>query len=354
MNKVRILFMPSIDATCTNAQSLNTRELVLRFDPERIESTLWYEQEPDPRLVNRPGIRLLRLPVRRKTVRILREQLAGHDLVAYMDYSPASYVLVHLPVMFRRGTRTVYHAEAPTVQMQGASKWARLFCQGVVPNCDFHTAITDFVGKDLEEQVHVRPSYILPVGVDTDFFSPPPKRNNQKTTVLFVGTLIERKGPQLVLQAAARFPDVRFRIAGSGRDGYEAVLRESVDRLGLRNVELEGPKTQEQILSIMRASDIFLLPSRLEGIPKVTLEAAATGLPCVVFADYQTPSVLHGTTGYQVASVEEMYAVLSELVGNPSLRQQMGTEARRHVAKFDWNEVAGKWAIAYLEMATRR
>jgi glycosyltransferase involved in cell wall biosynthesis len=44
----------------------------------------------------------------------------------------------------------------------------------------------------------------------------------------------------------------------------------------------------------MRESDILLVPSRLEGIPRVTLEAAAAGLPAVVFDDYQTPSVLLG------------------------------------------------------------
>jgi len=222
-----------------------------------------------------------------------------------------------------------------------------------MPKCDVHTGITDFVARDME-RMHVRTQYILPAGVDLCLFSPPPARANRTPTVLFVGTLIERKGPQHLLRAAAQFPDARFRLVGSGRDGYDSVLRRAIAERGLRNVTLEGTKTQQQILEIMRESDILLLPSRLEGLPKVTLEAAATGLPCIVFNDYQTPSVLHGVTGFQVESVDEMIKSLGELIANASLRQRMGVEARKHVHKFDWDVVAKIWADAYLEIAAGR
>jgi glycosyltransferase involved in cell wall biosynthesis len=102
----------------------------------------------------------------------------------------------------------------------------------------------------------------------------------------------------------------------------------------------------------MRASDILLVPSRLEGLPKVTLEAAATGLPSIVFNDYQTPSVLHGVTGFQVESVDEMVKSLGELIADESLRKRMGFEARKYIQKFDWDAVAKIWADAYLEMAS--
>lgn len=80
-----MLFLPLVDADNTNAQSLNVREITLRLDPERFQSTLWYEREPDARLRDRTGIRLLQLPSRGRTLRILRELLAGYDIIAYMD-----------------------------------------------------------------------------------------------------------------------------------------------------------------------------------------------------------------------------------------------------------------------------
>ena len=102
----------------------------------------------------------------------------------------------------------------------------------------------------------------------------------------------------------------------------------------------------------MRQSDIFLLPSRLEGIPKVTLEAAATGLPCIVFRDYQTPSVIDGVTGFQVETTEEMMQALATLISDRALRKQMGEAARKHMTNFDWNVVARQWQKAYLEIGT--
>ena len=99
-------------------------------------------------------------------------------------------------------------------------------------------------------------------------------------------------------------------------------MQERIVHLGLKNVKLDGPKTQSQLVDIMRGSDIFLLPSRLEGIPKVTLEAAATGLPCVVFRDYETPSVVDQVTGFQVNTVEEMMPALGQLLADRALRSE--------------------------------
>jgi len=351
MDKVRLLFLPMVDAGNVNAQSLNVREISLRLDPERFATTLWYEQEPDPRVLNRPGIRLEKLPSRRRTFRILREMTAGYDIIAYMDYSPASYAFLHLPRFLRRGARAVFHAEAPCAQVVSPSRTLRFLYEGVLPRCDFYTGITEFVARDIRTTIGKASSHILPVGVDTDLFTPPVARSNDPPVVLFAGTIVERKGPSLVLEAAERFPQAQFRVVGAGREGFDTVLRRRIATSGLQNVELGGPKSQLQLVEIMRRADIFLLPSRLEGIPKVTLEAAATGLPSIVFRDYETPSVLDGVTGFQVATTEEMMQRLATLINDPALRQRMGQSARKHVENFRWDVVVRKWQDAYLEMA---
>lgn len=354
MDKVRVLFLPPIDAGNVNAQSLNVREIALRLDPERFQTTLWYEQEPDPRLRDRHGIRLLGLPAHRRTVRILREMLAGYDIIAYMDYSPASYAFLRLPRIVRGHAKAVLHAEAPQAQLVNPSRTLRFLFDGVVSRCDFYTGITEFVARDVQNNTGKKVGHLLPVGVDTRLFTPPLQRANALPVVLFAGTLIERKGPQLMADAAARFPDAIFRLVGAGRGGFDEVLRQRIMRSGLTNVKLDGPKSQGELLDIMRTSDIFLLPSRLEGIPKVTLEAAATGLPCIVFRDYETPSVIDGSTGFQVGTVEEMMQALGRLIADRTLREQMGAAARRHMESFDWDLVSKQWQNAYLEIAAAR
>jgi glycosyltransferase involved in cell wall biosynthesis len=349
MDKVRVMFLPTIDVGNTNAQSLNVREIALRLDPDRLQSTLWYEREPDPRLLGKPGIRLVQLPARGKTSRILKEMVAGYNIISYVDYSPASFLFLHLPRRVRRGAKAVFHAEAPMAQMVNPSRLLRLLFAGTFPRCDAYTGITEFVARDVSGTKEIE--CILPVGVDTESFTPPAKRENPAPVILFAGTLIERKGPQHVVEAAAQFPDAIFRIVGAGREGFEEILRSSIAQMGLQNIILEGPKTQKEMLDIMRNCDIFLLPSRLEGIPKVTLEAASTGLPCIVFRDYETPSVIDGITGFQVKTLAEMMQALKILIGDRSMRERMGSAARKHMQKFDWNVVSKLWQNAYLELA---
>jgi len=350
MKKVRVLFLPGVDSDNTNAQSLNVREIALRLDPERFHSTLWYEREPDSRLRNLPGIRLQLLPTRGKTLRIFREMLADYDIVAYMDYSPASYMFLHLPRVMRRA-KAVMHVEAPSSQLTNPARLLRFLYDGIQSRCDFYTAITEYIAQELQSSAKKKASYILPVGVDTSLFSPPAERTNNAPVVLFAGTLIERKGPQHALDGAAQFPNAVFRLVGAGRGGFEEVLRQKITQASLQNVTLEGPKSQLQMLEIMRQSDIFLLPSRMEGIPKVTLEAAATGLPCIVFRDYATPSVVDRVTGFQVATIEEMMQALARLIGDRSLRERMGAAARKHITNFDWDLVSRQWQSVYLEIA---
>lgn len=351
MAKVRVLFLSPVDADNTNAQSLTAREITLRLDPERFQSTLFYERTPDPRFQSRSAVQLLQLPARRQTARILREMLGRHDLITYVDYSPASYLFLHLPRLLRRRAKAVFHAEAPRSQIVNPTRTLRFLHEGIYPRCDFYTGVTEFVARDIRESVKKGASYVLSLGVDTKLFTPPAERINKSPVVLFAGTLIERKGPQHVVEAARQFPNARFWLVGAGRQGFEVELQHQISQSGLKNIELLGSRTQSQMLDIMRRSDIFLLPSRLEGMPKVTLEAAATGLPCIVFRDYETPSVIDGVTGFQVGTLGEMMQALGQLIDDRSLRERMGVAAREHMKNFDWDTVSRQWQTAYLEMA---
>src|SRR5580700_1485995 len=108
--KIRILFNVCADAENYNAQSLNAREIALRLDPERFHSTLFFERSPDERVL-RSSIRLVKLPDRHRTIRLLREMLGAYDAILYLDLSPASYAYLHVPRLVRRSTRTVLSIE---------------------------------------------------------------------------------------------------------------------------------------------------------------------------------------------------------------------------------------------------
>src|SRR5229473_7183338 len=123
---IRILFNVGADADNYNAQSLNAREIALRLDAAHFESTLFFERSPDARLL-REGIKTVKLPRRRKTIRILREMMGRYDFIVYIDFSPASYIYLHLPRSLRRATTSVLCIEGPRGNFDGASATVRKY-----------------------------------------------------------------------------------------------------------------------------------------------------------------------------------------------------------------------------------
>ena len=121
-------------------------------------------------------------------------------------------------------------------------------------------------------------------------------------------------------------------------DYYSRLLRLKSAK-SLDNVYFHDKVLHSDLPTTLQDHDIFILPSRLEGVPRITLEAAATGLPCIIFDDYQSPSVIDGVTGFQVRTFEQMVDRVRLLVQDHQLRGEMGLKAAEHAKKFDWSLV---------------
>src|SRR5438270_1567583 len=218
--------------------------------------------------------------------------------------------------------------------------------------CDRLFSNSQSVQKSLHREYGLR-SEIIPTGVDTKFFVPDPARpRNPRPRVLFVGSLRTYKQPSVLLDAAARFPQADFRIAGDGPLSVELRNRATTERL--KNVEFLGLLKADKLRSEYQSSDIFLFPSRWEGSPKVILEAAACGLPVIARSDYSPETVLHGVSGYQAASDQSIFAHLEDLLNNPALRQELGRNGRRLSEKYDWDMITAQWEEAFAQSAAQR
>ena len=181
--------------------------------------------------------------------------------------------------------------------------------------------------------------------------------------VLLVGRLVYEKGFHLALDALApvirRHGKVRFVVAGTGT--AEAELRRQAWRLGLhRKGVFLGWVGDDMLHSLYRIADLCIVPSIYEPFGIVALEAMASGCLCVVADTGGLREVIpdDGTVGLRFpsrdsAALEEILErVLSDDVG----RAQLVAEAREHVLRFDWAEVARQTHGVYEEMlrAARR
>jgi glycosyltransferase involved in cell wall biosynthesis len=193
-----------------------------------------------------------------------------------------------------------------------------------------------------------RTSEVIPTGVDTKFFAPLGERSrNVRPRVLFVGSLRPFKGPDVVLDAAERFPQADFVIVGDGM--MAPMLQARSAKLG--NVEMKGSLSVPAVREEYRRADVFLFPSRWEGSPKVIAEAAACGLPVLARKNYEPETVVDGQTGYLVGEDAELFAHLESMFTHREECRAMGLRGREHVAAFDWDIVVRKWEEVFIRLA---
>ena len=343
-DRIRLLVDSFADASFTNAQMSNAREIVARLDPCRFQVTMFCVGTPDARIAQRPATRLICLPARHQTGRILREFLTGaHDVVFYLKASPAAKWYMRLRSRVRPHDMTLGTIESqsdlhhePTVSRAAIRLWAQ-----TVLRCDHLVSNSSSVQGSLSREYGFD-SEVIPTGVDCQFFCPASFRDsNSRVRVLFVGSLRPFKGPHVVLDAAARFPAADFILVGDGV--LAAELKRRVARERLANVQILGALDAEGVRRQYRRADIFLFPSRWEGSPKVILEAAACALPVVAFNDYEPETVVDEKTGFLLSHPEQMFERLAALVRNPEQSRTMGLAGRKHAESFDWKLIVPRW-----------
>jgi glycogen(starch) synthase len=176
--------------------------------------------------------------------------------------------------------------------------------------------------------------------------------------VLLVGRLVYEKGFHLALDALAPMVKqrgkVRFVVAGTGT--AEAELRRQAWRLGLtRAGTFLGWVGDDMLHSLYRIADLCIVPSIYEPFGIVALEAMASGCLCVVADTGGLREVVpgDGTVGLRFPSRDSaaLQAILERVLTNDAERAQLVAEAREHVLRFDWLEVARQTIGVYGTLA---
>jgi glycosyltransferase involved in cell wall biosynthesis len=153
-------------------------------------------------------------------------------------------------------------------------------------------------------------------------------------TVLFLGALDVRKGPDTLVDALAALHarDPRWRLVLAGDGPLAAPLRARVARLGLeRAVCFLGAVPHERTPLLLAAADVTALPSRRDGLANVLVEALAAGVPTVATpVGGTTELVVDGRTGWLVPP-DDPHALAHALAGAVRARSVVAPAGRRRV-----------------------
>lgn len=174
----------------------------------------------------------------------------------------------------------------------------------------------------------------------------------EQPVVLTVGRLTRMKAQCHLIDAvpalAARFPGLAVVLVGDGP--LRGALAEQAAALGVAgNVWLPGHRDDAR--SLLAAADVFVLPSRHEGMPLVALEAMEAGLPVVATRVIgSSEAVDDGVTGMLVrpADPAALGAALARLLADPTLRRRQGTAGRRRFQeRFTRSRMAARTTAVY-------
>jgi glycosyltransferase involved in cell wall biosynthesis len=193
---------------------------------------------------------------------------------------------------------------------------------------------------------------VIPTGVPASRFPPVDASRRQAARdrlgvpldvpiVLLLGSLTPEKGAQFAIEAMASVPDAMLLVAGDGD------LRTELERLASEaapgRVHFLG--TVAEPSDVLAASNVLVLPSLVEGLPAVLVEAGLSALP-VVASDIGAVRevVIDGETGF-IVPPRDPSALASAMQSALGDAAEFGTRARAHcLRRFEIGVVAERWS----------
>jgi glycosyltransferase involved in cell wall biosynthesis len=174
------------------------------------------------------------------------------------------------------------------------------------------------------------------------------ERYRGKLLVGHVGALDNRqKGQELIIDVArqleASHPQLHFLLVGGGRD--EAMLKQAA--AGLGNLTFSG--FVDNVGDYLAAFDLFILPSRKEGIGSILLDAMERRLPIVASRVGGVPEIVHdGENGILIdpERPDQLKSEILRLIDDPELRRRLGDAGHRIAQDF----TAAVMCCKYLEL----
>ena len=245
------------------------------------------------------------------------------------------------------GLKTVVHVHLQ--EAEEGLRWAFEKPPDVIVTCAH--MLTEYVRHTLPERYRQHQKIItVPNAIDVERFYPGDKATSKQRVgapnniplVLMVANLAPHKGQETAIRAIAILKrigvDVACWFAGVERRGegdYTTRLQTLCNELGVAD-RVRFLEHREDVPDLLRAADIFLLPSTSEGLPLSVLEAQATKVPVLAAPTAGIPEVVvDGETGFLIPAEDAVgYAHrIESLLNQPGISHYISEQAYIKVTK---------------------
>jgi len=198
---------------------------------------------------------------------------------------------------------------------------------------------------------------VIPDGIDVAKFQPE-EAKKREDMILFVGSLIPRKGCKYLIHAFGslirKLPNYQLHFVGEGPDRPE--LQQLVVNMSIKDqVCFHGTLSRDDVTRFMSSAKLFVLPSLEEGLGVVILEAIASGTPCVASRIGGIPDIITEGTGRLVPPSDPaaLDAAMYEILSSPEIWKSLSLACRkRAVEVFAWDRIGAQLSKLYQECAS--
>src|SRR6266404_900350 len=194
--------------------------------------------------------------------------------------------------------------------------------------------------------------WLVPNGVGPEFFHVRSFNPGVATKILFVGTWIDHKGIYYLAESFHEvlrvIPEARLTIAGCIEP--EEKVRRCFAPAAQMALEVWPFVSRAEMSSLYAEHEIFVLPSLMEGMPLVLLEAMASGMPVVTTeSSGMTDLVEDSHDGLFVipGDTESLSVAIVRLCRDPELRLRIGSAAQEKMKRYTWNQAARRTEMVF-------
>ena len=245
----------------------------------------------------------------------------------------------------------------------------------IFSRCDGYVAVSPAL-QDRYRAAGLPPSRLrlVPQGVDLRRFSPSQSKvavrealglPTDEPVIVFVGSLIHRKGIDVLLRAWSEIstarPDAHLVLVGRNQfpdnSSDARFLEEQLAQVPTRGEpRVHQSGVCDDVNRWLQAADLFVFPSRREGFGSVMIEAMACGLPCIVTDQPGITDFIFGATSDRGLVIPQgdhvaLAAAVLEMLRNPERAAQIGRAARDDVIRrFDIEQIAERYVSFYTDL----
>ena len=207
------------------------------------------------------------------------------------------------------------------------------------------------------EKLGITSSKIIVIhnGIDINRFIPREKENHREIRILWIGRLVSGKGVEYLIDAIKllvhEITNLKLIMIGEGPSKEK--IKRKISDLGLdKHIVFKDFVLNSELPSIYQSSDVFVLPSLNEGVPRTILEAMACGIPVVCTELPQLVDVVDGCG--LLVPVKDSQALaegISKIVSDRELAQKFGENGRANVVEnYSWEDTVKKTIGLYEEV----